>query len=75
MKRQRHGFHLSTDKIYLQTKFKVQSTSIEESQNLTELKCRAADSVPTETETDETRLVLSSADYNLRWGVLTHKRS
>ena len=27
----------------------------------------------TETELDETRLVLSSADYNLIWGVLTRR--
>ena len=50
-------------------------SSSDEHQNPTELKCWTADSVPTKTETDETRLVLSSADYNLSWGVLTHKRS
>ena len=45
----------------------------EELQSSTELKCRAADSVPPETETGGTRLVLSSADYNLIWGVLTRR--
>ena len=51
----------------------IRSTSLEELQVLTELKCRAADSVPQETETGGTRLVLSSADYNLIWGVLTRR--
>ena len=55
------------------SRFKLQSTSLEESQNQTDLKCRAADSVPQETETGGTRLVLSSADYNLIWGVLTRR--
>ena len=53
----------------------VEGTSFKELQVQTELKCRAADSVPTETEPGGTRLVLSSADYNLIWGVLTQKRS
>ena len=59
---------------YLQVRHIYRSTS-EGVQITTELKCRAADSVPTETDLDGTRLVLSSADYNLSWGVLTHKRS
>ena len=61
------------DMVYSRYKFK--STSSEESQNLTDNSAEQLTQFPTETETDETRLVLSSADYNLSWGVLTQKRS